>query len=134
MATALLDHQADIDQAGVLNKGFTPLMLAARQGKVDMLELLLANNASIDVTDKKGFTALSWAAQRGHQVIADFLLLYNADVDIPTKERLTALSLAAGKGHLGVLKALLTFQPDTDIQVRSLSLETPSMMFAKVIW
>lgn len=44
----------------------TPLMLAAAQGKIDILNTLLFNYAAVDEQDKCGGTALMKAAMYGH--------------------------------------------------------------------
>jgi len=43
------------------SNGLTPLMYAARQNKVEIVKLLLANGANIKAKGDRGLTALQWA-------------------------------------------------------------------------
>lgn len=56
-------------------EGRTPLMLAAEQGREDMVQVLLAGGADPILTDRIGESALIKAAAHGHGAIA--ALLYN---------------------------------------------------------
>lgn len=47
------------------SEGMTPLMYAARYNRVEIIKLLVANGAEINVKDKKGFTALKYAELSG---------------------------------------------------------------------
>ncbi len=59
----LLEKGVQVDQKS--REGNTPLMAAARLGKVEMIRLLLDSGADVDATNKKGETAL--------MAVADFL-------------------------------------------------------------
>ncbi|MBJ2176162.1 ankyrin repeat domain-containing protein [Aureibaculum sp. A20] len=48
----------DIDKKSV---GMTPLMYAARYNNVNIVKLLIANNANLKVKSDKGYTALKYA-------------------------------------------------------------------------
>ncbi|MDX5585294.1 MAG: ankyrin repeat domain-containing protein [Aureibaculum sp.] len=69
-------------EAGVnVNKkslGMTPLMYAARQNRVEIVKLLIANGADLKTKSKKGHTALKYAemskAHDAVQIISDELL------------------------------------------------------------
>ena len=43
------------------SKGMTPLMIAARYNKIEIIKFLLSNGAQLDAKDEKGFTALKYA-------------------------------------------------------------------------
>jgi ankyrin repeat protein len=68
----LLEWGADVNIQGTL-EGFTPLMTAAAEGRVDVVHLLLAAEADANVEDKDGDTALSFARENGHAEIVALL-------------------------------------------------------------
>lgn len=53
-----IEYGSDVNEA---RNGVTPLMLAARYNKVDILKLLLEKGARLNDKDDKGFTALKYA-------------------------------------------------------------------------
>lgn len=83
--TLLLDAKTDIEERIA---GETPLMLAAKNGHVDAVKLLLERGAQINARNpetpdsKKGMTALMLAAQQGHDEVVRVLLEHGADVTI----------------------------------------------------
>jgi hypothetical protein len=72
-AEALLRHGADANAATQIDAYETPLMLAARQGKLDMIRLLLRHGANPQYKNRLGQTAASVAAKRSRGVIEDML-------------------------------------------------------------
>ena len=54
-----LDHGADVN--AVNSMGLTALLGAANRGANDIIRLLVANGARVDVVDKEGRSALRWA-------------------------------------------------------------------------
>jgi ankyrin len=54
-----LDHGADVNAANSM--GLTALLGAANRGANDIIRLLVANGARLDVLDKEGRSALRWA-------------------------------------------------------------------------
>jgi ankyrin repeat protein len=53
-----IEYGVDVNQK---SNGFTPLMLAARYNKVDILKVLIESGAKIDAKDENGKTALQYA-------------------------------------------------------------------------
>lgn len=53
-----IEYGADVHQ---MSNGMTPLMYAARYNNVEILKLLVANGAKLNVKDEKGNTALDYA-------------------------------------------------------------------------
>jgi ankyrin repeat protein len=75
----LLEGGADAGSANA--DGETALMVAARTGKTDAVNLLLARGA--DPNGKEGWrgqTALMWAAAEGHAAVIDLLVARGADL------------------------------------------------------
>ena len=56
----------------------TPLRTACLRGKKEIVELLIANGADINVKDNAGKTALDIARQRGHTEIVELLQKHGA--------------------------------------------------------
>lgn len=54
--------------------GQTALMFAVRQGRTDMVKMLLDTGADTNVQDDEGSTALMCAAEHGHTEIIKMLL------------------------------------------------------------
>jgi ankyrin repeat protein len=93
----------------------TPLSLAAEEGHVEMVKLLLENEASPYMTDDKGYTPLSLAVQRAHANVVRVLLDHDqgcAD-DADYKGR-SPLSWAAQGGNVDIVKMLLDITSDVD--------------------
>ena len=54
--------------------GWAPLHGASGSGQREIVELLLANGAKVNVTALSGKTALDYASRAGHKKTADLLL------------------------------------------------------------
>jgi ankyrin repeat protein len=59
--------------------GFTPLHLAVRHGRTNMIKYLLAAGASQDVPDQQGFYPIHTAAMHGHSNALKLLLQYGGN-------------------------------------------------------
>jgi len=103
---SLLERGAEVNALG---RGPSPLMLAARNGRLDMARLLLERGADANTPDKDGHNALMFAAQLGYLDLATLLLEWDADVNAEAEALggATALMLAAANGHLGIVTSLL---------------------------
>ncbi|RKS03322.1 ankyrin repeat domain-containing protein [Flavobacterium sp. 102] len=53
-----IEYGSDVNES---MNGTTPLMLAARYNKVEIIKLLLENGAKLDTKDERGYTALKYA-------------------------------------------------------------------------
>ncbi len=93
----------------------TALGSAAMWHRLEMIEYLLNNLASINALDKEGQTALMWGAQRGSIEVVELLLQRGAKVDVQNNGGQTALILASIRGHKDIVKALLTAGASTEI-------------------
>lgn len=84
----------------VRNPYNTPLMIAAWQGSLDLVQLLVENGACINQQDRgNGFTALIKAAFRNHADVVRYLLDVGADTTIHSWEKKTALDYNEEMGH-----------------------------------
>jgi ankyrin repeat protein len=98
------------------------LAWAARNDRVDALELLVARGAAVAADAYRG-TALTWAAARGHTGAIRRLVALGADPNQratfggPTHgEGVTALHLAAQDGQLDAIRTLLDLGADPSIR------------------
>ena len=77
----------------------TALFIAAGQGHVDVVSVLVAANADVTTADSKSLTPLHVAANQGHCHIARILLDAGADVNAADVKQLTPLHSAAWNGR-----------------------------------
>lgn len=98
------------------NQGQTPLTLAARQGHVGVLQVLLkwsqdqeydTVRAMLEHADGEGWTALRSASWGGHKEAVKMLLEAGAEVDGCDPDGRTALRAAAWGGHEEIMLILL---------------------------
>ena len=113
-----LTGKADIN--ATTNDGLTPLMIAAENGALGVVNWLLCAKANIQIKDKIGWTALHCAAYKNQAAIAEHLLAGNltgkADINATTNDGLTPLMIAAGHGALGVVNWLLCAKANIQIK------------------
>jgi len=129
MSEALLDAIRSGDAAAVSRlatpeavnaagaDGVTPLMLAARRGRREIVERLLAAGAAVDAADERGYTALFHGcydpdADRGHPEVVEVLIEAGADKEAKIGFGVRPLMYAAGNGEAGVVQALLAAGAD----------------------
>ena len=91
--------QKFIDKYGVDYRiqGITLLNWASDLGYTDAVQLLLQNNATVDVTDNMGNTALLLAVLYGHEKIVELLIGVGADVNIIDNNGISALMLSTSR-------------------------------------
>lgn len=71
------------------------VVLAALDGRIEVIEQALAAGYKVDFRNKEGRTALMFAAFNGHNGVVKRLLLAGADVNIQDQSGSTALMLAS---------------------------------------
>ena len=101
--------------------GRTALILAAWQGHLNVVDILLENNADISEKDYyEGWTALIHAAWNGDKEIVETLLQNNANVNEKTSSGrtpgFTPLMLASYNGHKDIVEILI--QNNADINAK----------------
>ena len=94
---------------------YTLLMLAAQNGHVQIVELLLKRGAHINLQNSRGNTALSSAANHGRERMVDVLLQHGAEMN-PQDSAWAALAAAAQGGKERVLDLLLRRGAEIDLQ------------------
>ena len=85
----------------------TPFHLAALNGHMELVHLLLEAGTSCNQATSQGTTALHCAAQNGHLEVVHVLLKAGAAYDHATVGGWTALHFAAWDGHLEVVRLLV---------------------------
>lgn len=109
-----MDAGADVNHEAVgQSNSITALMTAAISGHKDIVEVLVAAGALVNLQSKgeyepaKGATALHLAAYHGHTDVVNALIARGATVDLQKGDNSTAHSLALQNGHKEVVNALL---------------------------
>ncbi|GLT43296.1 hypothetical protein SLA2020_172580 [Shorea laevis] len=94
--------------------GFDAFHIAAKQGDLDILRVLLEVHPELAMTvDLSNTTALHTAATQGHIEIVNFLLEAGSSLATIAKSNgKTALHSAARNGHVEVVRALLSMEPE----------------------
>jgi len=91
----MLDCGADVN-VGDLDRGNTPLHMAASFGQKGTLELLVARGADVNKQDKRGVTALHTLILKRYDIMALWLIRQGADVNKPDYRGHTPRDLALG--------------------------------------
>lgn len=84
------------------DRGITPLLIACREGNVDLVALLAARGVSVNDTAGQGLTPLHVACMTGHIAVVRWLVAAGATVMPPAQQPggATPLHVAAHAGHL----------------------------------
>ncbi|MBV8890071.1 MAG: ankyrin repeat domain-containing protein [Alphaproteobacteria bacterium] len=85
----------------------TALHIAAINGNLQIVAILIKAHAKLDIKDKLGNTPLHYAAERNQVETAQLLLDVGAAVDPENRDGRTPLMLAASRGNIEVVQALL---------------------------
>eukprot|EP01036_Dinobryon_divergens_P024535 gene24535-32997_t len=84
----------------------TALCIAAQEGHLRAVEVLVNNKAAIEAKDNVGFTPLCTAALNGHFNVIEFLCQNRANVEAKTKSGYTPLLISTYLGHDEVIALL----------------------------
>jgi Raf kinase inhibitor-like YbhB/YbcL family protein len=79
-----------------------PLLSAAGDNCVEVVQMLLDRGAKVDAKDRNGRTALIRASQAGHLEMVRLLLQHGADINIRDESGRTAWTFAAMSGRLDI--------------------------------
>lgn len=93
--------------------GETALMFASANCHLDLVNLLVAKGAAVNLS---GWNPLSYAAWKGRIEVAKYLLERGADVDAVSSNGISALMMAARGGHYEMVKLLLWEVADPNLR------------------
>uniref|UniRef100_A0A674BSJ5 Kinase D interacting substrate 220 n=1 Tax=Salmo trutta TaxID=8032 RepID=A0A674BSJ5_SALTR len=86
---------------------WTALISAAKEGHVEVVKELLANNASLEHRDMGGWSALMWASYKGRVEVTQLLLEKGASPNITGQYSVYPIIWAAGRGHADIVHLLI---------------------------
>ena len=104
-ALALVEAGAD-PQRAVGEAGYTPLMLATRNGAEAVVQALIGKGADVNARNSGGVTALMIAAADGNAAMVELLVRAGADRRARSERGDTALSIARTRGDERVIRLL----------------------------
>lgn len=98
------------------SNGNTALIIAARKGRTEVLQTLLAECCAPNLATVGGMTALMWAVRGAHEQMTMSLLCARAAVEMQDETGTTALDLARQSGNVGILRLLEDLCPRVHIE------------------
>lgn len=109
LATFLAEHgfPADNLSAPQADGRFTPLMRAAKEGRLDIVEELLALGVDFSVTNADGCNALWLACYNGSHAIIERLIAAGIDIDLQNGNGASALMYVSSNSKPDLVKLLL---------------------------
>jgi ankyrin repeat protein len=88
-------------------RGWTPLMTAAENNQVSILEYLISQKVYLDIKNESGDTALMRAVLRNNYKSAEILIKAGASLKIRDNRGYTPFQRACEKGYLEIAKLLI---------------------------
>jgi ankyrin repeat protein len=109
LAAFLAEHgfPADDLSAPQADGRFTPLMRAAKEGRLDIVEELLAAGVDITVTNADGCNALWLACYNGSHAVIETLITAGIDLDQQNGNGASALMYVSSNSKPDLVKLLL---------------------------
>jgi ankyrin repeat protein len=111
-------------------------VVAASQGNLESLHIIMENGCDLNAQSESGFTPLMIACENGHYEVAVTLINAGADRNLTsTAKGLTALMIAAKRGNINLCRALLepntsTGEPGCEREIKELKLGYTAFIFA----
>ena len=111
-----------IPKVNAIYAGHTALQAASQNGNIEVIQLLLKNNADLEIEDKDGDRAVHHAAFGNEPRVIELLHAHSKNPNTPldlnsrNKRYQTALHIAVNKSHLEVVKVLLKLGAHPNLQ------------------
>lgn len=102
----------DDPSAKTETQGDTPLMIASYDGRLEVVKLLLAHGADVNLTGEAGYTPLMHAMRHRHADVAVLLLKNGAKPDQRNENGQTAICFAANENDAALVTLLLDLGAD----------------------
>ncbi|XP_072101518.1 E3 ubiquitin-protein ligase MIB2 isoform X1 [Mobula birostris] len=104
------------EKVDIKNQGKTALQVAAHQGHLEVVNILLQSNAKLEVHDEDGDTALHYASFGNQPEVARLLLSKGANVNLLNGSTCSALHIAVNKGFTDVVRVLCEYNCNVNLQ------------------
>ncbi len=105
----LLDRNPEIGIDATYEHGWTPLIVAAFHGRLDLVQYLLERGAEVNVQASFGWTALMFAADHGHYEIVKTLLEAGANATLLVEGDDNAYDFAIDSGNTQIGELLKAY-------------------------
>ena len=118
----IVERSQDVNARGYRSRE-TPLLVASREGFVELARILLKHGADIETRDDSDWSPLERATTEGHAELTQVLLEHGANPNTQDEEANTPLHWASNLGKPAVVQVLL--KHGADIEARNEYDETP---------
>ncbi|XP_067661560.1 ankyrin repeat domain-containing protein 50-like [Haliotis asinina] len=117
--TDVVQYLLSLNSLDINSRGWkkrTPVMLAAKGGHKEVIELLINHRADLSTIDKVGNNILHIACESGHIDVVQYLLsLDSLDINSRGWKKRTPVMLAAKGGHKEVIELLINHRADLSV-------------------
>ncbi|CAI8021199.1 Ankyrin repeat and KH domain-containing protein 1, partial [Geodia barretti] len=104
---SLIDAGVNVNVFDLYGHGESALIVAAREGRTEVVSLLLETGANTDLQNMYGDSALMMAARMGRTAVVSLLIEVGANADLQNKNGDSALMLAVKWGRTEVVSLLI---------------------------